>query len=110
METIIILKTWGCPCGYNQDSEPLIDTLCPRCGKFNIERITDDSKKIIVTIAGEENIDQEIIDIEDRKSKGTGFGDPDLSTKEKKNSYKKERMDEVKEAIRVTKLKEDTLS
>lgn len=104
MKTIIKIKTWKCNnCNARQDSEN--NGICFSCKKKTVS--LEQTSKAAVNIGGDEMIDQEITDIEKRKADNKSFPqDPDISTTAKKNAFKKQRKDEIKEEIKRNKLLE----
>ena len=96
MKTIRI-KTIGCKCGWRAPyNKELIGTLCEKCGN-KIRRITDLEEMIIMNVADEQVIDEEIKKIEEAEVKNDL---PDISTKPKKNAYILQRKKEIADALK----------
>ena len=132
-KTIIKIKTWGCTkCNYHQDFEPTGELMnlhfnqstpftlsdiqvneCPSCALkgdrgVSMRKETVVSKKMEMTVMGEEDIEPEIETIEDRRQKGeVSLDDPDISTTAKKNAYRIKRKKDIVEAIKKAKEYED---
>jgi len=123
--TIIEIRTWSCPeCGYSQDFEPtqaLMDlhfnnsptfrlvncqeNECPCCALENMRgkqmgKETDPSKKMRMTVMGEEDIEEEISRILKVNEEGIiDEKNPDLSTESKKTVYRAKRTQDIADAI-----------
>ena len=116
-KTIIQQITFMCPtglgnpnasCRFHRASDNLPpDNMCPICKKVLVKSI-DPLDKITMTVMGEEDIDTEIEQIKERKQKGEGNNDPDVSTVAKKNAYRNKRKADIAKAIVEARKHEDT--
>ena len=91
-KTIITIQTWTCSCGYKQDCEPtqanqdlhfnndsqfrlsnLKVNECPSCALKGIKNTmsleTNPAKKVVLTVMGEEDIEDEILKDDEEKTK-----------------------------------------
>jgi ribosomal 50S subunit-recycling heat shock protein len=126
-QTVIKIETWTCKtCTYKQDFEPTqeaMDLHFNRTSKFRLNNVkanecpccllkgenskmakeVTDKGKITVRIMGEEDIEQEIIDLNKQEKEKTG---EDMTTLEKENHREKRKLD-IQEAITKARLVED---
>jgi len=126
-QTVIKIKTWTCEtCTYKQDFEPTRKAMsshfskgfkdishdvkaneCPCCSlkgeNSKMVKAVTDKGKITVRIMGEEDIEQEIINLNEQKKEKTG---EDMTTLEKENHREKRKLD-IQEAITKARLVED---
>lgn len=118
MKTIIKIKTWSCSCGYQQDFEPTQENMdnhyrglkaneCPSCAlkklKGTLQKEVDSTKKIILTVIGEEDIEDEILEDDKEKIKS---GKSQM-TNEEKITYRLKRKQDIQDAINKAKLLEN---
>lgn len=132
-KTIFKIKTWSCAiCGYAQDFEPtqqnmnthfntnrsfsvhdIFNNECPSCAlKGNrsnpLLREVNLSKRIILTIMGDEDIEDAIEQIKTRKVGGKQEkDDPDLSIISLEDAYRQKRRQDIFDAIQKAKQMED---
>jgi len=94
-------------CRFHRASNNLPpDNMCPTC-KLELVKSTDPQDKITMTVMGEEDIETEIEQIKDRKQKGEGKNDPDVSTTAKENAHRAKRRQDIQQAIAEARKLED---
>ncbi|KKN59596.1 hypothetical protein LCGC14_0540590 [marine sediment metagenome] len=127
MKTIIKIRTWRCSkCDYAQDFEPTQENMnvhfnndrtfkvsnlkeneCPSCalkgGAGLLKKVTNNAKKIKMTVMGEENIEDEIVE-KDKEAEKEGKS---KMTSTQKNTYRTKRKKDIEEAIVKARLLED---
>ena len=126
-KTIIKIRTWSCSCGYKQDFPPtqenqdihfnndrtfrlddVKENECPSCGLRGIRgkqmvKEIDLDKKTIITIMGEEDIEPEIAQEDEKRAKEN----KPLKTTAEKTAYREKRKADIAEAIKQARLLED---
>ena len=113
-KTIIKIKTWVCPkCDYHQDFEPTekltllnpgySENVCPSCKQVALEKETRNDKKVTMTIMGEEDIDGEITEENEKRTKE---GNAEMTTSQK-TAYRTKRKKDIEKAITKAKTYED---
>ena len=126
-QTVIKIKTWTCKtCTYKQDFEPTQDSMnlhfnqargfrlshvkaddCPSCllrgESSKLVRGVTDKEKMTMRVMGEEDLEQEIVDLDIQKKERTGKG----MTVLQKSSHRKKRKEDIQEAIKKARLLED---
>ena len=87
-------------CRFHRASNNMTpDGKCPTC-KLDLVKSIDPLDKITMTVMGEEDIEEEIKQIKDRKQKGKeNKEDPDVSTPAKENVHRNKRKQDIVEAI-----------
>ena len=94
-------------CRFHRASNNMTpDGKCPTC-HLDLVKSTDPLDKITMTVMGEEDIETEIQDIKERKQKGEGKNDPDVSNPTKENTHRNKRKQDIKDAIIKARLLED---
>jgi len=103
---IIRIKTWGCPCGFHTDREP-VGILCPSCKRNEWFIETNPAKQITTTTMDDISIEAEIQQLKERKEQNRPYlDDDDVSDNQKKENYRRKRINEIRKAEQEMKKKE----